>query len=52
MGYTSLDLLQSLAYFMDSAYPNTPRLIIGAGAGLVLGYSHGHHFIKRLSYTL
>jgi len=37
---------------MNSAYPNTPGLIIGAGAGLVLRYSRGHRFIKRLSYAL
>jgi hypothetical protein len=37
---------------MDSAYPDTPRLIIGVGIGLVLRYSYGHRFVKRLSYTL
>jgi len=37
---------------MDGAYPDAPGLIIGAGAGLVLRYSRGYRFIKRLSYTL
>jgi hypothetical protein len=37
---------------MDGAYPNTPGLIIGAGAGLVLGYLYEYRFVKRLSYTL
>ena len=52
MSYTLLDLLQSLAYFIDSTYPDTPRLIIRAGAGLVLRYSYGRRFVKRLSYAL
>ena len=37
---------------MDGAYPDTPGLIIGAGAGLVLRYSRERRFIKRPSYTL
>jgi hypothetical protein len=52
MGHTLLDLLQNLAYFIDNVYLNTPRLIIGARASLVLRYSRRHRFVKRLSYTL
>ena len=52
MSHALLDLLQNLAYFIDSTYPNTPRLIIRVGASLVLGYSRGYRFVKRLSYTL
>jgi len=51
VGHTLLDPLQSLSYFVDSAHPNAPGLIIGAGAGLVLGYSRGRHFVERLSYA-